>query len=65
MRTLQIWTLIKSDVASAVALDDRPPPDVFIIPDIDEEDGVVLVDDDDNDAMALMGILNMDGMPDQ
>ena len=65
MKTLQIWTLIKSDVASAVALDDRPPPDVFVIPDIDDEEGVVLVDDDDDDAKFLMNVLHIDGMPDQ
>lgn len=40
-------------------------PDVIQIPDEDDDfDPVVLVDDDEDEAKYLMGVLHIDGMPD-
>lgn len=64
---MKIWTLILSNANGVALLNDEStaPPDVFVIPDDFDEDPVVLMDDDDDEAKMLLGILNMDGMPDE
>jgi hypothetical protein len=56
-----------SDAQGVVTVDgaESPPPDVFVVPDDFDEDPVVLMDDDDEDSLRLLGILNMDGIPDE
>jgi hypothetical protein len=64
MKTLKIWTLALTHNAEDVAaVEYTGEPDVVVMPDEiydDGDDNVVYINDDDEEAKFLMGVLNYD-----
>lgn len=61
-QTLRIWTWMLSSSQGVVPIEDpdSPPPEVFVVPDEYDDEPIVLVEEDEEEAKWLMGVLNID-----
>jgi hypothetical protein len=62
MKTLRIWTLaLTHNAENVAAIEFEGEPGVFQLPDEDDDgDNVVYIDEDNDEAKYLMGVLNYD-----